>query len=258
MPNYVEQVIRFTAPPADLLAAIRGQDSDGEPIVFDFNALIPMPASVRDVEENGAEDMLPILMGTSSVVAAWENCRRHSPRREILGEWKGLMNYGPGEIEARLTLAYGADYLANARKMALAFGETGYRSWYDWSRAKWGTKWPAISSRIETNDGVIELRFDTAWAPPLPVLQELAKRFPHVAWDYWAFDEGWNFFATGRARDGTFTMERFTPQHGDEATIAAHRICYGEDPPPPEPEDDLEAEGEARLLATTGSPGRPV
>lgn len=59
-------------------------------------------------------------------------------------------------------------------------------NWYDWNVEHWGTKWNAYSQSLESQwDGgdccEVEIRFDTAWAPPLPVIEAL-REWPEVEW----------------------------------------------------------------------------
>jgi len=51
-------------------------------------------------------------------------------------------------------------------------------AWYDWSCENWGTKWNACYAEYSTKDQEHVIWFDTAWDPPVPVLEALAKRFP--------------------------------------------------------------------------------
>lgn len=48
----------------------------------------------------------------------------------------------------------------------------GHDTWYDWCCANWGTKWNAYHSNLDKYNNTIE--FDTAWACPIPVLEQLA------------------------------------------------------------------------------------
>lgn len=43
--------------------------------------------------------------------------------------------------------------------------------WYDWRIGNWGTKWNSYSGQ-DTEDAI---SFDTAWAPPIPIVVALAK-----------------------------------------------------------------------------------
>jgi len=58
----------------------------------------------------------------------------------------------------------------------------GHKNWYDWCVAEWGTKWNAggdndammVDYDEDQADTAIALfQFDTAWAPPLGVMQKL-------------------------------------------------------------------------------------
>jgi hypothetical protein len=57
--------------------------------------------------------------------------------------------------------------------------------WYNWNYANWGTKWNC------THHGKWEgnvIRFDTAWAPPYPIVMELSMMFEDVVFAL-RFDE---------------------------------------------------------------------
>ncbi|WP_052350580.1 hypothetical protein [Paenibacillus gorillae] len=63
--------------------------------------------------------------------------------------------------------------------------------WYRWSNHNWGTKWNAYE--ISINENVI--KFDTAWASPIPIFKALSKQFPEFVFDIKYADEdyGYNF-----------------------------------------------------------------
>ena len=56
--------------------------------------------------------------------------------------------------------------------------ETGFSNWYDFCVARWGTKWD-ISSQAECErdeDGLgFNGTFDTAWAPPMGVVEQMVE-----------------------------------------------------------------------------------
>jgi len=59
-----------------------------------------------------------------------------------------------------------------------AIAETGYISWYEWSLAKWGTKWDAYRVTLSESQKRLKYKFETAWSPPEPVILALSKMFP--------------------------------------------------------------------------------
>jgi len=46
-------------------------------------------------------------------------------------------------------------------------GEFGYKTWYEWCLANWGTQWDICNSVLVINTATdLLLEFDTAWSPP--------------------------------------------------------------------------------------------
>ncbi len=52
----------------------------------------------------------------------------------------------------------------------------GYKNWYDWNVANWGTKWDIGADgqpAIEQDANSLTLNFDSAWAPPCQAYEKL-------------------------------------------------------------------------------------
>lgn len=64
----------------------------------------------------------------------------------------------------------------------------GYRSWYDFSYANWGTKWD--NNSVEIDGDVIE--FETAWSAPEGIYRKIAETIPIVV-AYADEDIGYNY-----------------------------------------------------------------
>ena len=52
----------------------------------------------------------------------------------------------------------------------------GYKDWYDWNVANWGTKWDVggddgLTQRLDPN--TLQASFDSAWAPPINAYEKL-------------------------------------------------------------------------------------
>lgn len=52
--------------------------------------------------------------------------------------------------------------------------------WYEWRLENWGTKWDVTEVEVSTTNSTLTYEFDTAWAPPTPVIQKLSALFPDV------------------------------------------------------------------------------
>lgn len=51
------------------------------------------------------------------------------------------------------------------------------KSFYNWNRTNWGTKWDAYDIEIEDNDDVITIICTTAWSPPIEWARNVNKQF---------------------------------------------------------------------------------
>lgn len=61
--------------------------------------------------------------------------------------------------------------------------------WYDWNNKNWGTKWNSYNGSMDFDkefDDEVSYKFDTAWAPPGPILEALQDKFPDLSirWFY--------------------------------------------------------------------------
>lgn len=164
MPNHCTNKLNVTGPAADLAAfreRFRGPNGEA-----DFNGFVPMPESLA-VGDVGA------LSGVAS---------HGVPFDDLTAEQLDAIGYflrRVGEEETRRQY----DILRENKRLY------GYTDWYGWCSEKWGTKWNAyyIADVTVSPDGrTLHYRFDTAWAPPVPVFAAASKAFPslrlHVSW----------------------------------------------------------------------------
>lgn len=57
--------------------------------------------------------------------------------------------------------------------------EDGVVCWHHWNLQNWGTKWNGGELAIESSGPDTEqLRFDTAWSHPRPIIEVLSRKFP--------------------------------------------------------------------------------
>ena len=65
---------------------------------------------------------------------------------------------------------------------------------YEWCLENWGTKWNAIKPKIvENRQWRTIIKFKTAWAPPLPVIDKLAEMFPTIDFMLEYYERGMEF-----------------------------------------------------------------
>lgn len=227
MPNHVTTVCTVTGPAADVAAFVERHivpDKDGDRF-FSFATVIPRPA-ILDETESGTEATIGMMALVGDVVHTDFTHYRWIPAGVLEGapyqharcvrEW--LEREDPGALE-------------KGRKCLQAIVETGYPNWYEWSIARWGTKWGAYDyAERERSEGRFVFKFDTAWSFPEPVFRELAKLHPSLVFAVISYDEGSNF-----ACEGEFNGCDDYQCAKELATDEMYERVYGE---PPDRDDD--------------------
>ena len=217
MPNHVTNILTFngsTKDVEDLRNAIKGIDSDGEEQAIDFSKIIPMP---------------PELMITSGSLVDYGIAVILFRERGDDSKLKPVLDYPWVKAENITNAEQLANHLVENNKADLIQGKQaldnsdkhGFKDWYTWSIANWGTKWNAYSIS-EVDDSIM---FDTAWSTPLPIIEELSSMFPNVKITLEFADEDFGHNC-GQVvfLDGNTTDENI-PQGGSaEAYILASKI----------------------------------
>ena len=100
----------------------------------------------------------------------------------------------------------------------------GYKNWYDWCVNNWGTKWNAGGDNDDMqvdydedvgNQGIALFQFDTAWAPPLGVLEKLMETHPELSIECRYHEPGVGFFGVWTdGSDRCYETEQF-PKSND-------------------------------------------
>lgn len=114
---------------------------------------------------------------------------------ELLNE--ELNTYGGPEGEADLRNKLRQD----------AQAATGYPSDYEFCVHRWGTKWDvgegdgSVQS-IDSNNGSLHMHFETAWAPPVGIYEELSEQ---------GYDVSAYYYEPGMSFCGSWTTD-----HGDD------------------------------------------
>lgn len=106
-----------------------------------------------------------------------EFCDAVIPVPGILKNPETTTNYGDPELQAK------ADAAREEAQKA-----TGYQSWYDFCVNRWGTKWDVGDEHsIEMDEDGLGFRasFDSAWAPPMGIIEQLTEDGFEVVLDYY-------------------------------------------------------------------------
>jgi hypothetical protein len=72
------------------------------------------------------------------------------------------------------TWSHGPEQTAREIKQAAMIEKYGFKSWYDWNIAHWGTKWDLCESDItRVDDNTVTISCQTAWSPPTTAFETL-------------------------------------------------------------------------------------
>ena len=74
-------------------------------------------------------------------------------------------------------------------------------NWYDWCVRNWGTKWDVECSETIMEEDYMMFQFDSAWCPPVPWLEIVAKLFPKLKFTLKYDEPGMGFMGVAKGRE---------------------------------------------------------
>jgi hypothetical protein len=204
MPNWCQNMLEINGPKSAVakIASACGL-YDGK---FDLNGIVPMPRELQITKGSAVSWGLDILYGD------WKKILNTEWIRDIFLEITG--GYLPDSREDLIYLIENdrsgrLDFvdLREARQAKANVEKFGFMDWYDWSIAHWGTKWNIgkdvhIDNLSECN---ITLTFDTAWSPPIPVVEALCAQYPEISATLRYIETGCWFAGTVEGADGVIS-----------------------------------------------------
>lgn len=140
MPNHCENDLYFSGDALEVAHFKKLVGLDKEPSEFDCGAIIPYPAKLKQMDEE-------------AYAFDWFNKEVTSEQRDAARE------------------AYKAKWGTEAN----GFNSGGY----EWCCKYWGTKWGAYAVELLHHPKRGEyVTFQSAWSPPIPVIEKLFELFP--------------------------------------------------------------------------------
>jgi hypothetical protein len=172
MPNWCENELTITGPDVQkVLEAIRSE-SDEDARVLDFNQILPYPKHFRELDERSLQYQEQYLA-----------VDRDDPERQARLD----------ALAAEYSVEPGTPWLKDG------FNSGGY----EWCCEVWGTKWNAVRALLSLQkDGSVRIDFDTAWSPPIPVIEKLSAIFPEHQFTLEYFEGGCGFCGQARWENG--------------------------------------------------------
>ena len=191
---------------AELLELLEVSIEDGTIGGNILNKLVPMPESLRITSGTSTDYGMAVVLFTEHDDDSGLNKIKDYP-------WaKGMSSE---DLCTYLVEKKSAD-IEKGRQAISNIKNYGYKSWYEWSIANWGTKWDT-GDDIQVNnvsEDCLSLYFSTAWSPPT---RAFANSFNEK------FDKLYielEYTEPGCAFEGTFIME-----HGEESDDQREYDC---------------------------------
>ena len=260
MPNHVSNKLTISGPTEilkKLEEQVKGPDTAGEDCVFSFNQIKPMPEILKDLSA-----------GTTLNYAIWlasEHIYQSKVEQDPMAvAVRAMLKSDPPDMLERFcgmfdcacaTHAEAVEWARQNQPKLLDMGmrsvqgymEHGALGWYDWSCANWGTKWDAYDIDFERDsDGRLIYVFDTAWSPPVPIVEELMEIFPGIAIEHRYFDEGHCFWGI-TVYSAYGSVEEYDSQERDRVPLCIELKGY-------DPSEDEEQPDVAMSITADGSP----
>lgn len=99
-------------------------------------------------------------------------------------------------VETVATIGFKNDFDNEIQSME-NIANYGYKDWYDWSCAKWGTKWGDCGTSLLANEAnCLTFTLRSAWSPITTGLLEVSKQFPTLTFVMY-HDEEAGFYLVG-------------------------------------------------------------
>lgn len=241
MPNWVRNHLKIKGERAQEVFESLFKKDKGENICFDFNKIIPMPESLNIICGTVTDKCMDIYLTSVNPDVDYFGDKKldsaeflsilekvNSNKRTIHPSISTLSLEEIHKISKNISLQ---DLFSEGRERAtlpeiLEYGKQaidniltyGYRDWYDWRCAHWGTKWNACSTQIPA-PGIAEVYFDTAWSPVNHLILELSTRNPDCRFEYEFAEEQAGYLA------GRFEYENGT-ETAQEVYPAGSKNCY--------------------------------
>lgn len=172
-------------------------EKEDQKVLFDFNTVIEMPKPLREVVAGSDQKWWRVLFSNSEI-----NNTAYTPTKLVLPSWflEGYPEKICKDFLEQIVREFSditqedledvvKDKEALANKYQNNLVNFGYLHWYDWSVDNWGTKWNSsecrlVQEKVSVLNGKTKYKcvyqFETAWAPPVPVIEQLSKRYPKL------------------------------------------------------------------------------
>lgn len=185
MPNHITNLVVIGGEPnavksfMDKVIVEKSNEFDGTYKTFDFEAIVPMPEELNIESSSSIEEFIK-----TGIVPEFIRPEKRD------------------------------EFLAQCEQAKQNIKKYGFKDWYDWRIANWGTKWNAYDFKFISEDTFM---FNTAWSTPDRIWEAIAKQYPELQFNIKYADEDAGYNA-GEIGINSGEVEHYEPIGGsDEA-----------------------------------------
>lgn len=122
-----------------------------------------------------------------------------------------------------------ADCIANDKTPIEKDEDRPWFNWYEWRRRFWETKWGADTLSIDVDDDWIDVTFNTAWNPPMPIIKKIMQMFPKSFVEAVFLEEGFEYIGIITSEGYKFYEELPLENLTKEAKDIFFKLGYDEE-----------------------------
>lgn len=213
MPNHVSTILTVTGDREQLktfrathFTTVEDQESLEVPTeFFDFNTIIPMPESLNITSGGHIDKAIAYIEAQSGSFDKLDKMLYYGWWDKIDGFDELSLNVKRQLIVSQIKTRLSEEEIEEGRIALDNLEKYGYKDWYKFRNAEWGTKWGAYGLRIkEDSDSILVMEYNTAWSPATPIFQKLSTMYPDLCFSQHVLDEGMGFGGTQTWEDGEY------------------------------------------------------
>lgn len=215
MPNWCGNEITLTATSEDRLAEILGEIKS-EHSDFDFAKIVPPP--IGDPEDQRIYRGEP---SQHSYIGC--DCRAEYVGEAPNGKWL-IGGLEPIKDNAKIDGSFASEVGYPVDRCPHHLGirlDQHPLFWWNWNIANWGTKWGVggddVSIGKSGNSAFVS--FDTAWSPPIRILERLSAKYPDLVVHIKYAEMGMGFIGENEFVAGNITKDGFWETGASGETI---------------------------------------
>jgi hypothetical protein len=187
MPNWMSNTMTVTGDADELTQFVTAAEKNKESLLS-FQKLYPCPEELLNQSADSIHDIgYEVFFDPSN-------------------EWERIAKY-PWVIEKGLSVDLGrklfqkcfkekfkdSGYYEAGVETEKMIRKYGYKNWYDWRNANWGTKWDTKDvTRHIFSSVCIRYDYETPWSPPSALFETISKQYPGLRFHFECNDEGYD------------------------------------------------------------------